>query len=140
MTREEITEKWSDPTLVAAVNKVDPLGFYDRIKNHNPIYFLALKCWFDNDPDLLSEELHRDRVCKALLNHYLDESGTFASLLLLVQRDSFKSSFTHGVFPHFVSLREKHLHKRDVRLALIHHKESQASANLMRLKLKRQRS
>ncbi len=136
LTEEEIRKEWSDPTLIKAIDKIDPIGYEERLTKHNPIYFLAQKCWFDNDSSLLYEPLHRDRICKSLLKHYMDDSDDFASLLLLVQRDSYKTSFTHGVFPHFVSLREKDKFQRDVRLALIHHKENQASANLQKLKLK----
>ena len=115
---------------------MDAGGFEGRLTNHNPIYYLATQCWFDNDPSLLYAPLHRDKFCKSLLEHYLAEVGEYSGFELQCQRESFKSTFTHGVFASFIAFRGKHVHGRDERTALIHHKEDQASLNLVQLKLK----
>lgn len=134
-TETEIRERWTGDKL-KALSKVDPIAFEERLRNHNPLWFLALNCWFDNDPSLLHAPLHRDQFCRALLEHYLDPSREFRGLILLAPRESFKSTFTHGVFAMFILLRGKHVLGRDERIQLIHHKETQVIQNLVKLKAK----
>lgn len=128
-TRQEMLVRWSGPAQQAIEKVLDRPLEMAIPEDHNPIWRIALRYWFDNDPSLLWAPLHRDLLCKVLLEHYLDPTQDYAGLLILIQRDSFKSTFTHNVFPLFIALREKHLNKRDVRIALIHHREQQASAN-----------
>jgi len=115
---------------------LDPVGFEQRLESHNPVFYLAQRCWFDNDPSLLHEPLHRDRICKALLEAYQDPQSDRAGDGFFVQRESYKSTFAQGVFPMFILLRGKHIHNRDERILLLHHKEQQASANLQLVKSK----
>lgn len=80
--------------------------------------------------------MHRDILCKALLEHYLDDSQVHRGLLVLLPRESLKTTFTHGAFALFILLRGKHLHQRDERIQLIHHKDVMAQRNLVDLKAK----
>lgn len=132
-TAEEIRARWGADER-AAIDKLDQVGFEARLQDHNPIYFLATQCWFDNDLSLLHAPLHRDRLCAALLEHYFAPVEESAGLIVLIQRDSFKTTFSHGVFPQFIALRGKHIEGRDERIAMIHHKEQQAVSNLLKLK------
>jgi len=54
----------------------------------------------------------------------------------MAMRDSFKSTFSQGAVPMWYWLRLLELYGRHGRIALIHQKELQASANLVRMKLK----
>lgn len=133
---EEIPPRWSAPER-SAIDKLDPLGFDGRLRDHSPLWFLASNIFFDNDPGLLHAPLHRDVVCREFEDYiYRDGAADSAGLLLLIQRDSFKSTFSHGVLPLGFTLRMKHLYGEDARILLCHHKEAQASANLQRLKQK----
>lgn len=138
-TEEEIRSRWKDPQK-SVIDRLEKLanpqgGFEARVKGHNPIYFLAERVWFDNDPALLYAPLHKDILCKNVLDYALNP-GEFRSLLILIQRYSYKSTFMHGVVPMWLLFRGKHLHNRDERIALVHHKEEMASRNLVRIKLK----
>jgi len=137
-TEEELRERWQGPSR-EVLNKLDPLGFEGRLQFHNPIYFLAERVFFDNvieDKTFLYAPLHRDQLCKFVLNYILFSTRADAGALILIQRDSLKSTFMHGVVPLWVSLRDKHLFNRDVRIILRHHKEERASDNLVRLMAK----
>jgi len=129
-TAEELADRWDKEDRKA----IDNIYAYGFEKHHNPIYFLAERVWFDNAPELLYLPLHRDEVCKFLLAHYMDKSGEFFGGILIMQRDSFKTTFTHGVFAEFIALRGKHINGRDERVQLVHHKEKIASRNAVRLK------
>lgn len=133
---EEIPPRWS-AVEQSAIDQLDPLGFHGRLRAHSPLYFLALQAFFDNDPSLLYAPLHRDIVCKAYEDYIFRDNGKdLAGLLLLIQRDSFKSTFSHGVLPLGFSLRQWHLHKDIPPVLLTHHKANQSSDNLERLKMK----
>lgn len=141
-TEGEIRALWKGPEI-DALNKIERGVFEKFVTLHNPVYYLAQKVWFDNDPELLWEPLHKGELCRAFLDYYFyepKEKGKalerIAGLLILIQRDSFKSTFNHGVFPQWVSLREKVVNDRDIRVLMLHHREEQASLNLQRLKSK----
>lgn len=136
-TEAEIRKKW-EGRHIDSLEKIHPGAFEGRLKDHNPIYYMAQKVWFDNDPKLLYAPLHRDRICKEILA-YLTEENThkgLSGLLVLVQRDSFKSTFMHGVVPLWFAIREKYVHGKDSRILLTHQREEQASLNLKKIKAK----
>ena len=135
-TVEEIRASWKDQEI-DALNRVHPGAFEARLVDHNPIYYLAQNVWFDNNPALLHAPLHRDRLCKEVLSYLTgdtDANKALSGLLVLVQRDSFKSTFMHGVVPMWYAIREKYVNGRDVRILLTHQREEQASGNLRKLK------
>lgn len=133
-SREEMESRWGGVERAA----LEAIGedFQDRLRNHNPIYFLLQRIFFDNDPSLLYAPLHRDRICQSILEYILDPSQADSGLVLLVQRDSFKSTIAHRAVPLWFALREKHLFKRDATILLRHHKEEMASDNLVQLRQK----
>lgn len=134
-TEEEVAGIWSGRNL-KALEVIRP-GLFDRsIRDHNPIYYLALRCWFDNDPSLLWEPFHKDKICKTLLDFYFTPKNKYSGLIILAQRDSFKTTFCHGVFAQFLSLRARHVDKKDIRIGLCHHAEPMAMENLSILKAK----
>lgn len=149
-TASEIREVWSDVGLRAALESVlEQAGrpsVEDTLKDHNPIYYLAEHMQFDkviDDPDFLYAPLHRDVLCKNVLEYYfapygLDATGgqSGSGMLLLLPRDTFKSTFMHCVVPMWILLREKYVNGKDARIALVHQKLLQAKANLVRLKRK----
>lgn len=140
LTADEILPRWSD----SARSAIDSLAhqhnlapFSEQLVNHNPLYYLAERVFFDNDPALLYAPLHRDIVCKEFTDYCFGPPNTnIAGLLLLIQRDSFKSTFSHGVLPLGWGLRNWHLTKDIPPALLTHHKANQASDNLERLKTK----
>ena len=138
-TKREIEEKWHSPNDAEVLRDLG-VDLPVQLKDHNPIYFLAEKIWFDNvitDPGFLYAPFHRDILCNEVLKFVLRGRQTdIAGMLLLFPRDSFKSTFQHGVVPMWFSLRSKHVNDEDVRILLQHHKEQQASANLIRLRQK----
>lgn len=138
-TEAEIRGRWLDPSAQEAINRIDPMGFEGRLRDHNPIYFLAERVYFNrviNNPRFLYPPTHRDKLCKRLLAYAMNENPDDRGFLCIMARSSFKSTFMHGVMPLWLSLREWHLNGNFLRIALIHQKEEQASANLMRLKRK----
>ena len=135
MTADEIRSSWSQVERAAA-EKIFRRPFDEFLVGHNPIYFFGQKVFFDNDPSLLWPPLHRDRLCRALLDYELEEPGASAGLIILMQRDSFKSTFTHKVFPLHAQLRAKHLYGKDLRIAILHQIEGHASANFYSMKMK----
>lgn len=107
--------------------------------NHNPFYYLAEKCWFDNkpgDPRYLWAPYHRDKLCATAFDYLTCPTPATAGELFEGPRDTFKSTFTHGVIPMGMLLRDKHINGKDCRIILRHHKEQMAAANLVRLKSK----
>lgn len=104
---------------------------------HNPAFYLAEKCWFDNkagDPKFLWAPYHRDLLCVPAMDYLTAPTVDVCGDLFEGPRDSFKSVFNHGVFPMTMVLRDKHLSGKDSRIILRHHKEQMAGANLVRLK------
>ena len=141
-TEKELRKRWEEPELRRAIDALDKEvggGFEARVEGHNPIYYLAENLFFDNvrgDSSYLYAPFHKERFAKPALEYYFSKPGTDSGFLLLAQRDSFKSSFQHGVTPMFVTLRNLLLNGKHERLALLHQKAKQASINLMRLKEK----
>lgn len=130
--------RWMGPEKEEIINRLDPKGFEGRLRDHNPIYFIAERVYFDkkiNNPRFLYAPTHRDKLCKRLLNYALNDTND-RGFLCIMARSSFKSTFMHGILPLFLVLRAWHLHKEEIRIALIHQKEAQASANMLRLKRK----
>lgn len=136
-TAAELRERWSG-TPAEAVDRLDPLGFEGRLRDHHFLYFLAERVFFDNPEgqSLLHPPLHRDIFCAGLEEYLLAPTGGDAGFMNIHSRETLKSTFHHGVGPLGMALRFKHLYGRDARQALIHQKEMQASLNLMRLKSK----
>jgi hypothetical protein len=137
-TEEEVAGIWAvEGACRAGLEKVRP-GYFDKvIQRHNPIYFIARHIWFDNDTSLLYEPFHRDRVAHHFLHYYFsDDIGACDGVMLLAQRDSFKTAFAHGAVPHFCSFRGRHVHNRDERILLLHHKIDLATENLKILRSK----
>ncbi len=129
---------------VAALERVAPGEFERRLKNHNPVYYLAQQVFFSNMRGMSPERarkylyapLHRDRLAKEIVDYYFAAPEKISGLLILMMRGSYKSTFMHGVVPLWITLREWLLNKYHARIALLHQLEDKASANLMRLKSK----
>ena len=139
LTPREIRGRWASPNDAEVLRDLG-VDLPARLVNHNPIYFLAQQVWFDNvidDPTFLYAPFHRDILCDEVLKFVLrGRQPDTAGMLVLFPRDSFKSTFQHGVVPMWFSMRQKHLYDEDVRILLQHHKEQQAAANLIRLRQK----
>lgn len=141
-TEEEMRLRWAAPGARVALERVG-VDFEHYVKGHNPIYYLAANVVFDNvlaDPAYLYAPFHRDLLAAEVLAYILGGHRTFASFLLLLPRDSFKSTFMHCAVPLWCALRWKHLYGRDTRCVLIHHREEQAAENLERLRSRSIRS
>lgn len=141
LTKDEILAAWGDDEQAAIADIARRSGTenpFDSILDHNPIYYLAQKVFFSrvlDNPRFLYAPFHRDLICKAVLEHALQVGKRRRSgFLLLAQRNSFKSTFMHGVVPLWAALRWKELHGKNARILLLHQKELQASSNLVRLK------
>ena len=83
-TAAEILVRWPDSLERRAIDTLDPATFAGRLVNHNPIYFLAERCWFDNvatDPTFLYPPFHRDRVCEPIMRYILATTAGIAGLL-----------------------------------------------------------
>lgn len=85
-------------------------------------------------PEYIYPPLHRDRFCKEFLDYLIAPKGKDAGLVVIAQRDSFKSSFSQKAVPLWYWLRNYHLYGYYSRIALLHFKELQASANLVTIK------
>lgn len=134
----ELRERWQGDVR-KAIDRLDKLGFEGRLKDHNPIYYIAENLYFNNvrgKKGWLYPPFHRDIICKEFLDYYFEPQGLHRGLLLLAQRDSFKSTFSQGVLPTFCFLRGAHIDQTHPRSGLIHFKEMQASRNLIRVKRK----
>jgi hypothetical protein len=138
-TADEIRARWATPELREAIDKIEVPGitFETRLIDHNPIYYLAERVFFDNvitDPKFLYPPYHRDKLCKFLLEYMLDPDPPESGALFHGPRETYKSRFAHCVLAAWLLLRHKHLYGRDVRIVLRHHKEQMAAANLAILK------
>lgn len=151
LTPGEAEAKWD--TRGRAALSAAGVSFEERVQQptapHNPFYYLAERVFFDNvagDPRWLYPPLHRDRLCIDALKFFTDPaSQRLSGFLNLMSRDLLKTTFSHGVFPVTLTLRDYVLHSRrdgdgkvlhpDIpNIALVHHKEAMAHANLRRLK------
>lgn len=138
-TADEMRERWADLELRVAVNEIEVEGmdFASRLENHNPLFYLAERVFFDNvldDPEFLYLPYHRDILCKFIVNYFLDPNPAESGALFHGPRETYKSRFAHCAVPLWLLLRWKHLHNKDVRIVLRHHKEQLASANMVLLK------
>lgn len=139
----EMQVRWQGPER-AAVEMIlseaadRPISWVNVVpETHNPFFYVAEKCWFDNkagDPRYLWPPYHRDALCSRAFSYLTDPKPKTAGDLFEGPRDTFKSTFTHGVIPMTMLLRDKHLFNKDSRVILRHHKEEMASANLVRMR------
>ena len=141
--KHEMDERWGETERAAACQVMSEslkreVGWAEIVpENHNPAFYVAEKCWFDNkagDPRWLWPPYHRDLLCDQAMTYLTQPNPKVCGKLFEGPRDTFKSTFSHGVIPMTVTLRDKHLFGKDARVILRHHKEQMASANLVRLK------
>lgn len=139
-TVEEIESRWRGEKRDAIARLTD---LDAQLRDHNPIFYLAGRTFFSNEidgvpvfdrPEYIYPPLHRDVFCKEFLNYLIAPPGGDNGLLLLAQRDSFKSSFSQKAVPLWYWLRMYLIYGHYARIALIHFKELQASANLVEIK------
>lgn len=110
--------------------------------DHNPAYFIAEKCWFDNvagkkwEARYLYKPYHLKRLCEPAVKYLNEPESPEAGMLWIGTRHSFKSTFFQGVIPMHRQLRMHHLFGIDILQVLRHHKEKMASKNLLRYKRK----
>lgn len=137
LSAAEMEQRWlkEEKSSGNAIERIHP-GSLAKLEHHNPIFYLAENVWFDNDPSLLDKEFHRDKICSELLAWYFDDSHNYEGVLIQAQRDSYKSTFGHNILPMFLAMRDIYVHNRDTRILLLHHKQDQASLNLVSLKTK----
>lgn len=137
-TEQEVAGLWAGAKLTA-LEKTNPGLFDGLIRDHNPIYFIARRVWFDNeDPKdpMLYPQFHRDQLCRALLDWELTERHNYAGMVLMAQRDSYKSTFAHGAYVHFRIWRAKYVEGRDLRYAIVHHSQDMIAEKVNLLKAK----
>lgn len=142
-TQDEILARWSQRER-DALEEAAPGQFKRRLKNHNPIYYLAEQVFFDNTTKMEVERrkkflyapLHRDKLSAEDVRYYFAEPEETAGHLLLMMRGSYKSTFRHGVVPLWITLREFYLNNYHAKIGLIHQLEDKAISNLIRLKSK----
>jgi hypothetical protein len=141
-TEPEIRLRWGEDGADAINEMADRFGLAsvdEQLRDHNPVYYFAEHLFFDNvagDPTYLYPPLHREILCQSVLDYYFSAPGDDSGLLILMPRDTFKSTFMHGVVPFWIALREKFVNGRNVVSAMIHQKEQQAVANLSRIRSK----
>ena len=142
LTADEIRERWTGEHLAAA-EKALGVPLEGLLGNHNPLYYLAERGFFaqpgvKGNPVYLYAPYHRDRFCKPVMEYILNlgefSQRKYNGIVWLGPRDTYKSSFNHGVVPLWFALRNKWLYDYDVRIVLRHHKEELAAANMKRIK------
>ena len=136
-SEEELRFRWGSVEERGAVDRLDPLGFERRVRGHSWLYYLAERVFFDNvrgDRSYLDAGFHRDLICKPTETYLQSDGRAEPGLVCVAQRDSFKSSFFHGVLPVAFSLRRYNLFHEHARVCLVHEKELQASGSLVRIK------
>lgn len=137
---DEIERRW-DAAAKLRVETLLKMKWREIVPaDHQPIYFLAERCWFDNhkakgNPAFLYAPLHRDQYCRPIAAYLVAETSDIDGFLLLGPRDTYKSTFA-GIVAMWYLLRQKHLFGLDARVVLRHHKLQMASKNLLRLKAK----
>lgn len=138
LTKAEMDAKWYD--RLDEVERVLRKPWSELCPpDHNPIYYLAEKVWFDNvehNPRFLYPPYHRDRICVPVMSYLMDPNPKEAGLVWLGPRHSFKSTFFQGVIPMHRILRAKLIDNVDLRQVFRHHKEQMAGRNLVRYKNK----
>ena len=139
-SESELRSRWESREEKKAIDRLDPLGFERRVSGHSWLFYLAQRLFFDNvrsDPAYLDESFHKDLLCRPV-EAYLESSGIAGqvepAIVAVAQRDSFKSSFFHGVVPVGFTLRRFHLFEEHARVCLLHEKELLASGSLVRIK------
>lgn len=138
-TRDEIEQRWSASARNEAETLMDRAWAAILPDTHEPMYFLAERCWFDNvlaDPRFLYPPYHRDMFLRPLREYILDPAPAEAGILFLGPRFTYKSTFSHGAIPMWYVLRGAHLTGTHYSAVLRHHKLELASDNLVRLKAK----
>ena len=136
-SEEELRARWASVEERRMVDRLDPLKFEGRVTGHSWLYYLAERIFFDNvrmRRDYLDPAFHKEQICKPTEAYFQQEKPKKPGEVGVAQRDSFKSSFFHGVMPVGFALRRWHLFKEHTRICLIHEKELQASGNLVRIK------
>src|SRR5262245_49204611 len=139
-TLMEIELRWSD-TARAQAEQALGLKWRELVPtSHQPIYFMAERCWFDNpkaknNPAFLYAPLHRDQYCRPIANYITGDTQDIDGFLLLGPRDTYKSTFA-CVTAMWFAFRMKHLYNIDARIVLRHHKLKMASKNRLRIKAK----
>lgn len=141
-TADELKARWDEPAQ-RAIDKISAKrnapSFAERLIDHNPLYYLAERVFFNRVrklPNYLHPPFHRDWLARKMLDYYLDESAASVGIVLLAPRNTFKSAFAHGAMPLFAALRAKHLQQRDLRILMLHHKIEMSTPNLTKLKSK----
>lgn len=138
-TREEIEARWSPSARHDAETALDRPWSAILPLDHDPIYFLAQRCWFDNvidDPRFLYAPYHRDLFLRPIRDYILDPAPPEAGILFLGPRFTYKSTFSHGTIAQWYVLRGAHLLATHYAVVLRHHKLELAADNLVRLKAK----
>jgi len=135
MTEEELLEGFSGKKSRGPIEDMLETTLEQAVKGHNPVWFLSLSCWFDNDPSMLYPPFHRDVLCRELLRFHFEPKGDFQGHIFLCPKDTFKTTF--GLcYCQFRLSRAKLLEGRDDSLCIRHHKEDFAAADLNMLKLR----
>ena len=147
-TFEEVARRWDASARNEAETIMDRPWSPDATRperpcilppTHNPIYFLAERCWFDNvltDPRFLFAPYHRDRMLAPIMDYILAAKPDAAGILFLGPRFTYKTTFSHGAIPQWYAFRGAHLDGRHYSIVLRHHKLELAADNLIRLKSK----
>lgn len=135
-TEEELRDRWTGDEL-KAIDRLDPIGFEARVTDHSFIYYVAQRLFFADvidDPAFLYTPFHRDMICRPIERYALAPSRRDRILVLLAQRESFKSTFQHGATPVALTLRDYLINSRHARVCLQHQKLDLAQHNLVRVK------
>lgn len=139
-TFQEMDQQWSDRGR-AEIEHLRGKPWSELVpETHNPLYYLAERCWFDNPrakgkPEFLYAPLHRDRYARAIIDYLRTGKQDVDGLLLLGPRDTYKSTFADAT-AHEELLRYKHVDGVDGRVVIRHHKEPMAARGLQRVKAK----
>lgn len=131
----ELKDAFGGSDTRKAVEDVVGGDFDQAVKNHNPIYYLILSCWFDNDPDLLYPPAHRDILCRDLATFYQEDLSLFSGYIVLWPKNLFKTTIGLA-FVQFFLMRQRLILDKDPRVVIEHHKEEYAFRNLGKLKEK----
>lgn len=133
---QELKDAFGGSDTRKAIEDVVGGDFDETVEKHNPIWYLLLSCWFDNDPDLLYEPAHRRILCRDLATFYLEDiAQEFSGYIVLWPKNLFKTTIGLA-FVQFYLMRERLVLEKDPRVVIEHHKEEYAFRNLGKLKEK----
>ncbi len=146
-TLAEMEKRWSVPDrnrIIASASrqKKREIDWPEIcLPTHNPIIYSAQRAFFSNpraagNPKFLYLPYHLNLMCDPILKYILDPDPLARALNWLGPRDTYKSTFNHGVIPFWFCNRLKWLFNIDARIVLRHHKEELAARNMLRLKAK----